>query len=97
MYCGFQVHSLWRGFSLLAYRCFEHLEEHEALQKDRTPMYARVVTIHLQPGKIEEAVHIYHDSVIAAAKQLLCIGMLVSGCINKDRHLAKPMCSPNRS
>ena len=32
-------------------------------------MYSRVVTIQVQPGKTEEAVRIYRDSVIPAAKQ----------------------------
>lgn len=32
-------------------------------------MHARVVTIQVQAGKVEEAVSIYRDSVIPAAKQ----------------------------
>lgn len=32
-------------------------------------MYARVITVQIQPGRIEEANSIYHDSVIHAAKQ----------------------------
>ena len=32
-------------------------------------MYVRVTTIQLQPGKVDEAVHIYQDSVVPAAKQ----------------------------
>ena len=32
-------------------------------------MYARTVTIQLQPGRTEEAVSIYRDSVIPAAKK----------------------------
>lgn len=32
-------------------------------------MYARVITIQIQPGRIEEANGIYRDSVIPAAKQ----------------------------
>jgi heme-degrading monooxygenase HmoA len=32
-------------------------------------MYVRVTTIQLQPGKVDEAVRIYQESVIPAAKQ----------------------------
>ncbi len=32
-------------------------------------MYARVVTVQTQPGKTEEAIRIYRDSVMPAAKQ----------------------------
>ena len=32
-------------------------------------MYSRLVTLQLQPGKTEEAVRIYRDSVIPAAKK----------------------------
>jgi len=32
-------------------------------------MHARVVTAQIQPGKMEEAVGIYRDSVVPAAKQ----------------------------
>lgn len=32
-------------------------------------MFARVITIQIQPGKIEEAITIYRDTVIPAAKQ----------------------------
>ena len=32
-------------------------------------MYARLVTIQVQPGKIDEAIGIYRDSIVAAAKQ----------------------------
>jgi len=32
-------------------------------------MHARVVTVQIQPGKIDEAVSIYRDSVMPAAKQ----------------------------
>ncbi len=32
-------------------------------------MYARVTTVQTQPGKREEAIRIYHDSVVPAAKQ----------------------------
>ena len=32
-------------------------------------MYARVTTTQLQPGKTEEAIRIYRDSVVPAAKQ----------------------------
>jgi heme-degrading monooxygenase HmoA len=39
------------------------------VQKGSTPMYARVVTVQSQPGKTEEAVRIYRDSVMPAAKQ----------------------------
>jgi heme-degrading monooxygenase HmoA len=33
-------------------------------------MYARVMTVQLQPGKTEEAVQIYRDSTVPSAKQL---------------------------
>jgi quinol monooxygenase YgiN len=32
-------------------------------------MYVRVTTIQLQPGKVDEAIRIYQESVIPAAKQ----------------------------
>ena len=32
-------------------------------------MHARVVTVQIQPGKIDEAIGIYGDSVVPAAKQ----------------------------
>ncbi len=32
-------------------------------------MYARVTTVQTQPGKTEEAIRIYRDSVVPAAKQ----------------------------
>jgi len=32
-------------------------------------MHARVVTVQVQPGKIDEAIRIYRDSVVPAAKQ----------------------------
>jgi heme-degrading monooxygenase HmoA len=32
-------------------------------------MYARVTTTQMQPGKTEEAIRIYRDSVVPAAKQ----------------------------
>ena len=32
-------------------------------------MFARVITVHAQPGKIEEAATLYRDSVIPAARQ----------------------------
>lgn len=32
-------------------------------------MHARVVTVQIQPGKIDEATRIYRDSVVPAAKQ----------------------------
>lgn len=32
-------------------------------------MYARVVTVQVQPGKRDEAIGIYRDSVVPAAKQ----------------------------
>ncbi len=32
-------------------------------------MYARVTTVQIQPGKMEEAIRIYRDSVVPAAKQ----------------------------
>ncbi|MGO8949321.1 MAG: antibiotic biosynthesis monooxygenase family protein [Ktedonobacterales bacterium] len=32
-------------------------------------MYARVTTVQIQPGKIDEAIRIYEDSVVPAAKQ----------------------------
>ena len=32
-------------------------------------MFARVITVHAQPGKIDEAATFYRDSVIPAAKQ----------------------------
>jgi heme-degrading monooxygenase HmoA len=32
-------------------------------------MHARVVTIQTQPGKTEEAIRIYRDSIVPAAKQ----------------------------
>jgi heme-degrading monooxygenase HmoA len=42
----------------------------KAPQKGRTRMYARVMTVQLQPGKIEEAIQIYRDSTVPSAKQL---------------------------
>ncbi len=33
-------------------------------------MYARVLTVQLQPGKKEEAIQIYRDSTVPSAKQL---------------------------
>jgi heme-degrading monooxygenase HmoA len=41
----------------------------KALQKDRILMYSRTVTLQVQPGKTDEAVRIYRDSVIPAAKK----------------------------
>src|SRR5436305_2809846 len=41
----------------------------KALYKDRTLMFSRLVTLQLQPGKTEEAVRMYRDSVIPAAKK----------------------------
>ena len=32
-------------------------------------MYARVTIVQIQPGKIDEAIRIYRDSVVPAAKQ----------------------------
>ena len=32
-------------------------------------MYARVTTVQIQPGKIDEAIRIYQDSVVPAVKQ----------------------------
>ena len=32
-------------------------------------MFARVITVHAQPGKIDEAAAVYRDSVIPAAKK----------------------------
>jgi len=32
-------------------------------------MYARAVTIQVQPGKLDEAIRIFQDSVVPAAKQ----------------------------
>lgn len=32
-------------------------------------MFARVITVHAQPGKIDEAAAVYRDSIIPAAKQ----------------------------
>ncbi|MHB1201101.1 MAG: antibiotic biosynthesis monooxygenase family protein [Polaromonas sp.] len=32
-------------------------------------MFARLITVHAQPGKIEEAATLYRDSVIPAAKK----------------------------
>jgi heme-degrading monooxygenase HmoA len=32
-------------------------------------MYARVTTVQIQPGKMEETIRIYRDSVVPAAKQ----------------------------
>jgi len=32
-------------------------------------MHARVVTVQIQPGKIDEAIRIYRDSVMPAAKE----------------------------
>jgi quinol monooxygenase YgiN len=32
-------------------------------------MYARVVTIQIQPSKVDEAIRIYQDSVVPSAKQ----------------------------
>ena len=32
-------------------------------------MHARVVTVQVQPGKIEETIRIYRDSVVPAAKE----------------------------
>ncbi len=33
-------------------------------------MYARVLTVQLQPGKKEEAIQLYRDSTVPSAKQL---------------------------
>jgi quinol monooxygenase YgiN len=38
-------------------------------QERGDPMQARVTTIQLQPGKIDEAIRLYQESVIPAAKQ----------------------------
>ena len=32
-------------------------------------MFARVITVHAQPGKIDEAATVYRDSIIPAAKE----------------------------
>ena len=32
-------------------------------------MHARIVTVQLQPGKIDEAIRIFRDSIVPAAKQ----------------------------
>ena len=32
-------------------------------------MYARTVTVQIQPGKLDEAIRIFRDSVVPAAKQ----------------------------
>ena len=32
-------------------------------------MFARVITVHAQPGKIDEAATLYRDSIIPAARQ----------------------------
>ncbi len=32
-------------------------------------MYARVITVHTQPGKIAEATAVYRDSILPAARQ----------------------------
>jgi heme-degrading monooxygenase HmoA len=32
-------------------------------------MYARVITVQIQPSKVDEAIRIYQDSVVPAAKQ----------------------------
>jgi len=32
-------------------------------------MFARVITVHVQPGKIDEAATVYRDSIIPAAKE----------------------------
>ena len=32
-------------------------------------MFARVITVHAQPGKIEEAATLYRDAIIPAARQ----------------------------
>ena len=32
-------------------------------------MFARVITVHAQPGKIDEAATVYRDSIIPAAKK----------------------------
>jgi heme-degrading monooxygenase HmoA len=47
----------------------KHIEEHETLQKDRTFMFSRMVTLQVQPGKTDEAVRIYRDDVISAARK----------------------------
>jgi heme-degrading monooxygenase HmoA len=38
-------------------------------QKGKTPMYARVTTFQLQPGKIDVWLHIAHESVIPVIRQ----------------------------
>jgi heme-degrading monooxygenase HmoA len=40
-----------------------------AVQKGRIPMYARVTIVHIQPEKQTEAVEIYRESVVPAARQ----------------------------
>ena len=47
----------------------EHMEQHEAVQKGRTSLYARVVTGQLQPGKLDEAIQMVRDSILPAARQ----------------------------
>ena len=32
-------------------------------------MYARIVTVHAQPDKLDQVIAIYRDSIVAAAKQ----------------------------
>jgi hypothetical protein len=41
----------------------------EAIEKERKPMYARVITAQVQPGKIDEAVSIYRNTVVPAARR----------------------------
>jgi heme-degrading monooxygenase HmoA len=57
-----------------------HLEHHyvivasttdsrKTVQKGRTSMFARVGTFQVQPGKMDEGIHIFRDSVVPTAKQ----------------------------
>jgi heme-degrading monooxygenase HmoA len=47
----------------------EHMKQHEAVQKGRTPMYARITISQLQPGKIDEGIQILRDSILPATRQ----------------------------
>jgi heme-degrading monooxygenase HmoA len=60
----------WQKFDCLI--CKAATDEKRRLQsnqKGRTPMYARVTTFQLQPGKIDAWLHIAHESVIPVVRQ----------------------------
>jgi hypothetical protein len=47
----------------------QFVQAYDLLIKGEKLMYARVVTVQAQPGKTEEAIAIFRNSVIPAAKQ----------------------------